>query len=181
MLSKLPKVPQSLLTTLILLALSQPLSAQSNVDEIYNFHRIDASLLTGGQVTPEQIPALKEAGVELVVNLAITDAERNGQEGFLVAEQGISYVHIPVIWDQPTRAELELFFDVMDARGERPTLVHCFANYRASAFTYLYRVLREGVPEAEARKGLDAIWTEEAFEKYPVWRELINQALAAQD
>ena len=151
------------------------------VDEIYNFHRIGGSLLTAGQVTPAQVPALREAGVELVVNLAIADPERNAEEGFLVTEQGISYVHIPVIWEAPTRADLELFFDVMDARGERKTLVHCFANYRASAFTYLYRVLREGVPEVEARKGLDAIWTEEAFEKYPMWRTLIDEALAGEE
>ena len=55
----------------------------------------------------------------------------------------------------------------MDARGERRTLVHCFANFRASAFTYLYRTLRLGVPEAEARADLETIWTEEGLGGIP--------------
>jgi protein tyrosine phosphatase (PTP) superfamily phosphohydrolase (DUF442 family) len=114
-----------------------------------------------------------------VVNLATADKERNGEEGFLLIEQAIDYIHIPVIWDAPTQADLDLFFAVMDARQNRKTLVHCFANYRASAFTYLYRVVRLGVDEAEARQDLEAVWDSEAFEAYPQWRGFIDKQLDA--
>jgi len=145
-------------------------------DSLLNFHAIDAGLLTAGQVTPAHVPALPEAGVELVINLAVADAERNAEEGFLVTSEGIAYAHIPVVWNEPTLADLALFFAVMDARGDRKTLVHCFANYRASAFTYLYRTLRLGVPEAEAREGLMAVWSDEAFEEYPMWVTFMETA-----
>lgn len=151
-------------------------SASADLDDIYNYHRIDAGLHTAGQVTPAQVPDLKDQGIALVINLAVADAERNGEEGFRVAEQGIAYTQIPVAWDKPTLADLDLFFAVMDARGGRPVLVHCFANYRASAFTYLYRTLRLGVPEAEARAGLDAIWSEAAFDENPQWRAFLKAA-----
>lgn len=147
--------------------------------EAHNFHRISDTLLTAGQIYPAQVPDLSETGVGLVINLAVADAERNAEEAFAIAQAGIGYVNIPVIWDNPTAADLQLFFDLMDARGDRTTLVHCFANYRASAFTYLYRVLREGVPEAEARRDLLAIWDDEAFAQMPQWRRFIDEALAA--
>lgn len=146
------------------------------IDQIYNYHAIDDELSTAGQVTPAQVPALKAAGIEMVVNLAVADEKRNASEGFLVSQQGIAYTQIPVVWDEPTFGDLELFFAVMDARQGRKTLVHCFANYRASAFTYLYRTLRLGVPEAEARRDLEAIWTAESFAEYPHWREFMEAA-----
>lgn len=151
-------------------------SAAADLDDIYNYHRIDDALHTAGQVTPAQIPNLKDQGIAMVINLAVADAERNGEEALRVAEQGIAYVQIPVAWENPTPADLDLFFAVMDARGGRPVLVHCFANYRASAFTYLYRTLRLGVPEAEARAGLDAVWSEAAFDENPQWRAFLKAA-----
>jgi hypothetical protein len=42
-------------------------------------------------------------------------------------------------------------------RGQR-VFVHCAANMRVSAFLFLYRVLHEGVPVAEAETDLRAIW-----------------------
>lgn len=151
-------------------------SSAADLDDIYNYHRIDTGLHTAGQVTPAQIPDLDDQGIGMVVNLAVADAERNGEEALHVAEQGIAYVQIPVAWDNPTLNDLDLFFAVMDARGDRPVLVHCFANYRASAFTYLYRTLRLGVPEDEARAGLDAIWSEAAFDENPQWRAFMKAA-----
>jgi protein tyrosine phosphatase (PTP) superfamily phosphohydrolase (DUF442 family) len=151
----------------------------SKLEESRNYHFISDALLTAGQIYPTQIPALKDKGVEFVINLAIADPERNGEEAFAIAGAGISYVNIPVLWDGPTEQDLQLFFDVMDARGGRRTLVHCFANFRASAFTFLYRVLREGVPLEEARRDLLAVWDSEFFAKNPVWRTFIDEQLAA--
>jgi len=148
-------------------------------ERIYNYHQIDSTLATAGQVFPVHMPKLKEQQIGLVVNLAVADRPRNGEESFHVADAGISYVQIPVEWETPTRADLDLFFAVMDARGDRNTLVHCFANFRASAFTYLYRVVRGGVPEAQARKDLMAVWDDALFEQYPQWRRFIDTTLTS--
>lgn len=154
-------------------------SEPEKLEEARNFHAISETLLTAGQVYPGQVPDLKEMGVEFVVNLAVADPERNSEEAYAVMSAGVSYLNIPVLWGAPTKDDLQFFFDTMDARGDRITLVHCFANFRASAFTYLYRVLREGVPEESARKDLMAVWSEELFEKNPVWRDFIAEALSS--
>lgn len=158
----------------LLLTLAAEVTAAA--DELYNHHAIDETLSTAGQVTPEQAATLGDAGFELVVNLAVADAERNAEEGFRITRQGLTYVQIPVVWESPTLRDLELFFAVMDARAGRRTLVHCFANYRASAFMYLYRTLRLGVPEVDAREDLMAIWTEEAFREHPQWAAFLEEA-----
>ncbi len=139
------------------------------------------TLLTAGQVKPEHVAAIASSGTEMVINLAPASVDRNKDEGFLLTQQGISYVQIPVAWEQPTDADLQLFFAMMDARQSRKTLVHCFANYRASAFTYLYRVLRQGVPEVEARADLHAVWSEQAFDENKQWRQFIDKNLSASE
>lgn len=146
--------------------------------DILNFHAISDELYTAGQVLPEHVAAVAAADIEMLINLAPANEERNLKEGFLISQQGIAYVHIPVDWDKPTDQDLSLFFAMMDARGQRKTMVHCFANYRGSAFTYLYRVLRQGVDEPLARKDLHKVWDKEAFEKYPQWRAFIDKHLA---
>ena len=150
---------------------------QESVEQIHNYHGISEQLLTAGQVHPRHIKAIDEQGVELVINLAPASEKRNQQEGFLVTSAGINYVQIPIKWDNPTDEDLQLFFAVMSARKNRKTLVHCFANYRASAFTYLYRVLQEGVDETEARKALFEVWDNDAFNEAPQWRTFINRHL----
>ena len=42
----------------------------------------------------------------------------------------------------------------MDALADEPVWVHCIANYRASAFTYLYRINKRGDSKADAK----ALW-----------------------
>ena len=79
-------------------------------------------------------------------------------EGKLVAEDGPTYVNIPVSWQQPTYEDFELFSAVMNGARDRKVLVHCQLNMRASAFTFLYRVVHEGVPPEEAMKALRAVW-----------------------
>ncbi|MEM9760535.1 MAG: protein tyrosine phosphatase family protein [Pseudomonadota bacterium] len=159
-----------------------PASDRENpkLESVRNFHRVSDSLLTSGQIYPAQIPALKQEGVDFVVNLAIADPERNAEEPYAMMDAGLNYVNIPVSFEEPSMSDLDLFFAVMDARGERKTLVHCFANFRASAFTFLYRVLREGVPEEEARRDLLAVWDDETFDNNPAWVSFIDEALATQ-
>ncbi len=108
--------------TLLLSGLLAPaVHAQQNapppLEDIRNFQVVTDRLASAGQIGYEQIPLLSEAGYEVVVNLAVADQERNGQEGFLVAQSGLTYVHIPVDWQQPQLSDVEIFFDVMQAPG----------------------------------------------------------------
>ncbi len=52
---------------------------------------------------------------------------------------GMTYVHIPVLFESPTEANLLAFCDAMDAHRGEKVLVHCAANMRVTAFLGLYR------------------------------------------
>jgi uncharacterized protein (TIGR01244 family) len=157
-------------------ASSAQMMAPEPLESIRNWQDVDPRLSSSGQIDYDQIPLLAEQGYEVVVNLAIADEERNKEEGFLVAQNGLTYVHIPVDWQQPTMADVEMFFDVMTANQDRKVYVHCFANMRASAFVYMYRTLVEGVPEAEALATMNEVWDPNEMEQ---WGDLIRRAQQA--
>ncbi len=145
------------------------------VEEIYNFRPLTESLLTGGMPTAGQLADVAEAGVQVVINLAIPDSDRalEGEQS-LVESLGMKYVGIPVQWDAPTRRDLDEFMDAMDAHAGQKLFVHCQANYRATGFVMLYRVLRLGWRPENAFKDLLAIWDPE---DYPVWKQFIDDNL----
>ena len=49
----------------------------------------------------------------------------------------MTYINIPVVWNHPTQENLNQFLEAMDAHSEEKVLVHCEANYRATAFPAL--------------------------------------------
>lgn len=114
---------------------------------------------TAGQPSAEALSTLAEQGFELVVNLAPPGNQGAvADEGKLVAEDGPTYVNIPVNWQRPTYEDFALFSAVMNGARDRKVLVHCQLNMRASAFTFLYRVVHENVTPEEAMKALRAVW-----------------------
>jgi protein tyrosine phosphatase (PTP) superfamily phosphohydrolase (DUF442 family) len=134
-----------------------------------NFHRIDDRLATGGHFNDNGIEALKAQGIEVVVDLR--DRPPEGQEKRL-AEHGIRWINVPVVWQSPQVSDYMKFSEVMDALGEKNVLVQCQANYRASAMTYLYRVKAADVPEGEAREAMNRVWEPEG-----TWLEFIDTVL----
>ncbi len=165
-----------LLSTLLGPAAHAQQNAPPALETIRGFQVVSDQLASAGQIGYEQIPLLLEQGYEVVVNLASADERRNGQEGFLVAQAGLTYVHIPVDWAQPRLSDVEMFFDVMQANQDRKVFVHCFANMRASAFVYLYRTLVEGVPEAEAQGTMHEVWDPGELQQ---WADLIERVQSA--
>ena len=138
--------------------------------------RISERVGTAGQITYDEIEAVKKAGFDIVINLAPADEERNQLEGYLVTEQGMAYVQIPVSWEEPSQRDLQLFFDVMKANKDRNVFVHGFANMRVSAFVYLYRTLLLGEAENVARADLAKIWDPAT---QPQWVAFIEEARKA--
>ena len=137
---------------------AQPTQTEAMLEDITAYLKINDNLSTSGQITYDQIASLKEAGFEVVVNLAPADESRNSLEGFLVTQEGMSYVQIPVSWRDPSERDLQMFFDVMETNKDRKVYVHCFANMRVSAFVYLYRTLHQDVSDEVARADLAKIW-----------------------
>lgn len=145
----------------------------STLSEIYHFRAIGERLGTAGQPTEPQFQAIRQAGFEAVINLALPTSDNAlANEGSIVARLGMSYVHIPVDFNAPTSQDFRAFSQVMEAFEDRPVFVHCAANMRVSAFVFLYRVLQEGVSAAEAEQDLHAIWQPDE-----VWSRFIQSQL----
>jgi protein tyrosine phosphatase (PTP) superfamily phosphohydrolase (DUF442 family) len=123
---------------------------------------------TSGQPTEEQFAAIKEAGYEVLVNLLPFQREVEN-EAQVVADLGMEYVNIPVVWTAPTVENVKRFFEVMDANVGRRVFVHCQVNMRVSAFMYLYRTLRLRMDQEEAEDDLHDIWVPDG-----VWADLIE-------
>ncbi len=157
-------------------ATANKVAAESDLATVYNYVKVSESLATSGQIAYDQIESLRDAGYELVVNLAPASAGANELEGFLVVEAGLSYVHIPVDWREPSMRDLDMFYRVMEANKDRKVYVHCFANMRASAFTYLYRTLVAGVDDETALADMHAVSDPMELEQ---WAGLIKRAQAS--
>ncbi|MBT7503603.1 MAG: phosphatase [Gemmatimonadales bacterium] len=147
--------------------------APADLTTIRNYMGISDRLTTAGQIAYDQIPLLREEGYDVVVNLATASRERNSLEGFHVTASGMTYIHIPVDWEQPRLSDLSMFFDVMEANEGRKVFVHCFANMRASAFVYMYRTMVEGVAEEDALGAMNEVWDPAEVRQ---WEDLIERA-----
>lgn len=121
---------------------------------------IDERLHTSGQPAPPALEALAARGFDLVVNLAPPTAQGAvAEERDLLESSGVAYVNIPVDFRDPTYADFERFSDVLRQARDGNVLVHCQINARASMFTFLYRVVHEGVAPAEAFELVKQVWT----------------------
>ncbi|GAB4465222.1 MAG: hypothetical protein OHK0029_35700 [Armatimonadaceae bacterium] len=147
------------------------LTAARSLQALRNFVPISERVVTSGQPAPEQFSVIRAAGVETVISLLPVERELT-EEPAIVEALGMEYVNIPVLWHHPTRENLRDFFAAMDARSEQILLVHCAVNMRVSAFMFLYRVLRQGIPIEEAELELHDIWVPEG-----IWAEFIEDAL----
>lgn len=124
-------------------------------DPVMNFHRVNDRLATGGHLMGDGAAELKEQGVTVVISLR-DDSPTDEQRQF--TEQGIEWINIPVEWRNPESADYARFSEVMAQHENDNVLVQCSSNYRASAMTYLYQVVAEGVSEEEAKQHVLAIW-----------------------
>src|SRR4051794_18678913 len=108
------------------------------IDEIYNAIIVDDKIVTAGQPTEDQLKSAAAAGFTTVINLAPTDSRSLNDEPGLVRDLGMTYVHIPVKWDNPLQADFETFEQAMNAHSADKTIIHCVANFRVTAFYSLY-------------------------------------------
>ena len=142
---------------------------------IYNYLKYDENLSSSGMPTPEQLKEAAEAGARVVINLATSKSEGAiPNEAELVAGLGMEYIHIPVEWNEPTRRNLDDFLQAMDEHKGKHVLVHCQANFRATGFVALYRILKLGWKKEEAFRDLRRIWDPE---DYPAWQTFIETHL----
>jgi uncharacterized protein (TIGR01244 family) len=137
------------MTTALLLALTltaQTPSAPASFDPstIRNFVRVSSDFCTGGQPQMEHFARLKAEGVRAVVNLRTPGEHAADEERQAVQQAGLRYFNIPVIYKEPTTAQVDEFLKITDDPANRPTFIHCTAAIRVGAFWLIRRVVRDG-------------------------------------
>jgi protein tyrosine phosphatase (PTP) superfamily phosphohydrolase (DUF442 family) len=147
-----------------------------SVEEIYNYRRVSEGLVTGGMPTEAQIRAAAEEGFGVVINLAtFSPGHSLVDEGELVRSLGMEYYAIPVEWEAPAREDFMALEKLLLELGPARILLHCAANYRASAFYALFAQKHLGWSEAQAEAFRMSIW---AGSDYPTWEKLIAELRA---
>ena len=158
---------------LMALLTSVNLLANEELSGIANYREYSAHFSSSGQPTAAQLKTVSDAGFKRVVYLAFSD---NGTaietEDRVVKKLGMDYVHIPVDFENPTLEDFEDFAAVMNRDKQERTLLHCQINLRASTFSFLYRVIYDEAPMADAKADLDAIWVPDE-----VWYKFIVDVL----
>jgi len=152
------------------------ITSSVNADElsiITNFRGYSPGLASSGQPLEMQFEMLKSEGFERIIYLAFTNSGKAIEgEDVIVKDLGMEYVHIPVVWEKPLASDFYAFADVMQRYPDKKTLVHCQVNYRASAFSFLYRVIYQDVPVATAKADMNKVWQPDE-----TWRKLIFSIL----
>lgn len=162
------------LSASIALSLAMTAFAQTEPNiKARNVVAISENLVTAGQPTAESLAGLSKLGFKAVINLApptVPDAVAN--ESQIIGDQGMAYVNIPVQWSKPTEEDFQAFAETMKRLQGQKVLVHCQANMRASAMTFLYRVIVAKENPALAYETVLKVWAPK-----DQWKELINSQL----
>jgi len=144
---------------------------ESILQGIYNYRRLTDLVATAGQPSEEELAAVARAGFEVVVNLALHDAEYSlPDERKTVESLGMRYIYIPVVWERPLHSDLEQFFKVMDQLSGKRVFIHCAANKRVSVFMALYRQLRQGWSPDSVMPDVLGVW-----EPDTLWRQFMDE------
>jgi uncharacterized protein (TIGR01244 family) len=141
-------------------------------ETIYNWRRLDDRITTSGQPTEQQLADIQALGVRHIINLGLHTHEKAlPDEAASVDRLGMTYIHIPVNFQNPTDEDFAKFCAAMEQLKAVPVHVHCIANYRVSAFFYRYRRDVLGMNEAEARAEMEQVWHPDG-----VWAAFIGRS-----
>ena len=118
------------------------------------YAKVGDDLFIAGQPTERALRAMKDAGVTTVINLRMPqEMTRIGfDEEKLIAELGMTYVHIPMRGGVGPSAyspeTLRKFTEALRA-ADGKVLLHCTIAWRASHIWAAY-LIEHGIPEADA-------------------------------
>jgi uncharacterized protein (TIGR01244 family) len=114
--------------------------------DIRNFLQVTPEFCTGGQPRIEHFAELKSRGVKAVLNLRTPGEHRAEEEQTAVEQAGLKYFNIPVVYREPTDAQVDEFLKLTDDPANRPMFIHCTAAIRVGGFWLIRRVVRDKMP-----------------------------------
>lgn len=149
-----------------------------SIKNIFNFVQSTTHIATSGQPEIAEFDYIAQHNYAAVINLALADSDDAiVSEGNIVSGLGMMYFHIPVSFENPQIQQLKVFIQLMKVLQNQQTSqktnqkiwVHCAANYRVSAFMFVYKKLILNASEAEAKSEIFEFWQPDA-----VWSKLMQ-------
>ena len=121
---------------------------------------ISAQLTTSGQPTAASLAALGAAGYQGVIYLApLSVPDAVPDEAGILQRQGISFINIPITFNQPGEQDFEAFNAALANLDGKKVLVHCQVNLRASSIVFLHRVIVGKQNPEVAYQSVSKVWT----------------------
>ncbi len=117
---------------------------------VINANQALPRVVTAGQPGPAHFRAMKEAGVQVVVDLRHPEEPRGFDEPALLSELGLEYVVIPVTDETLTDETLDQVTSVMRANADREVVVHCASGNRIGGALMPYLILDHHFTEDDA-------------------------------
>lgn len=107
-------------------------------------------VITGGQPGPEQFRALKEAGVEVILDIRDPMEPRPFDEAATVRELGMRYYNVPVVSGRVDDRVMGAILEVLRGEAGVSTLFHCASGNRVGGAIIPYLILDQGMTEDDA-------------------------------
>lgn len=133
---------------------------EQQLSQIRQFDYIHEHLFTSGQPTEVQLEQIKAYGISTIINLALSDSPQAlAQEDRICLNLGLNYIHLPLLWDNPSAEQGILILDLIDhlVQSQRVWL-HCNNNRHAACLMYLYRQFYMDIDLATAQEKLHQLW-----------------------
>lgn len=109
---------------------------------------VGQDIYVGAQPQVDDFEQLAKQGVRTVINLRLSNEDQDEalspeNEAKLVRNQGMEYVHLPVVSKQIRAEQVDDFCTFVNTL-EKPIFVHCKGGTRAGAFAMMHCAVEQG-------------------------------------
>lgn len=140
------------------------------MNKILNYIKINELIATSGQLKIAEFELIANEGFEVIINLALNNSSNAIEnEDKIVTDLNMTYIHIPVNFENPNLSDLKLFLNILQSLETHKVWIHCSKNYRVSAFMYVYHKYVLHTPFEEINLSIFDIWQPSL-----VWQELMK-------
>lgn len=130
------------------------------MDTILNYIKINDKISTSGQPTLEELKIIADNDFKVVINLALSNSSLALEnEDKIVSQLGMTYIHIPVDFENPEIDNLKIFLAILNSFTNIKVWVHCAKNYRVTAFMYVFHKYFLKTPFENINLSMFDIWT----------------------
>ena len=143
--------------------------------DIFNFLKINDTVLTAGQPTEENLKELADDGVGYILNLSPTSTKNYlPNEAEIVESLKMKYIHFPIDCSVLYEEQYKVFKSIFSSIEDKKVFIHCGGNVKSLGFYHIYRIKELGDSLVDAKKDIakigvhDQKW-EEYFTKLGAW------------